>query len=453
MQKITTIDMQGLNLGDPRRNQRFVTIINNITDQPGSSIPKQSKSWYDTKAAYSFFQNDAVTLEKLAQTMKDFGASQLTGVKEVLLMHDMSNISFNNLDAEGLGYLDHKEGRGIMCYSTIAVSTEGLPLTMIYQQTWTRSLEELGKAAKRKERAFEDKESYKWFAGATEVNKVIGSDVKKIHICDRAADIFELFFHAYEEGTDLLIRACHDRKLSDSSHLWSSIAEREVQGVINLGIPDKTGKKHTIQAEVRYDLVEILRPSRSKDKYESVALTAIEIRQLGELSNEDDRLCWRLLTSLPVRALTDVLKYIRWYTYRWLIERFHYVLKSGTKIEKLQLEKASSLQKAVPVYSLAAFRIMQLVYQSRLYPDVSCEVILTKQQWITLYMLIHKNNNIPKQPPSMSQAVKWIGRLGGHLGRKSDGPPGLKTVWLGYQTLCNATSMYEIFTNGLLGNE
>ncbi|MBN8785611.1 MAG: hypothetical protein J0I84_08365 [Terrimonas sp.] len=43
----------------------------------------------------------------------------------------------------------------------------------------------------------------------------------------------------------------------------------------------------------------------------------------------------------------------------------------------------------------------------------------------------------------------WIGRLGGHLGRKSDGPPGLKTVWLGYQQLCHAASVYELMTQNL----
>jgi hypothetical protein len=149
------------------------------------------------------------------------------------------------------------------------------------------------------------------------------------------------------------------------------------------------------------------------------------------------------LTTLEVKDLNDVLKYIKWYTHRWLIERFHYVLKSGTKIEELQLKQASSLQKAIALYSIAGFRIMQLVYQSRTHPEASCELVLTKAQWHVLFVLIHRNNNIPEQPPSLAQAVMWIGRLGGHLGRKSDGPPGLKTVWLGYQRICDAASVYE----------
>ncbi|MBC7887344.1 MAG: hypothetical protein H7Z13_05600 [Ferruginibacter sp.] len=52
-------------------------------------------------------------------------------------------------------------------------------------------------------------------------------------------------------------------------------------------------------------------------------------------------------------------------------------------------------------------------------------------------MLIHKTNILPHQPPTLGEAVKWIARLGVHLRRKSDGPPELKVVWLGYQRVCD----------------
>ena len=67
---------------------------------------------------------------------------------------------------------------------------------------------------------------------------------------------------------------------------------------------------------------------------------------------------------MEIKSVSDVLQFVKWYTYRWLIERFHYVLKSGTKIEELQLKDAESLQKAIAGYSMAAFRVMQLVYES-----------------------------------------------------------------------------------------
>jgi transposase Tn5 family protein/transposase-like protein len=448
MHQITVKDFPGLDFGDIRRNDRFVSIINNVSQNPGDSIPRHSGGWYDTKATYSFFKNEDVTLVSLQKAIMSFGSVQVSDLNKILIAHDMSNISYNDLKANGLGYLDNKNGHGILCYSGIAVSEDGIPLSLIYQRTWTRPDEQLGKASKRKKIPFEQKESYEWYKGMQEVNKHLGTTIEKVHIADRGADIYELFFMAFETNTDLLIRSTHNRKLGNGSHLWDSVAEQPMAAIVELQIPDKTGKKRAaIEVAVRFHQAEILRPTTSSsNKYESVELTAIELKQNGDKQEwQEELLHWKLLTTLTVTTLADALQCVKWYCYRWLIERFHYVLKSGTKIEELQLKDADSLQKAIHTYSIAAMRIMQMVYQSRITPDISCEVVLTKEQWIALYMLIHKNNNIPDKPPTLGQAVAWIGKLGGHLGRKSDGPPGLKTVWLGYQRVCDAESFYNIF--------
>jgi hypothetical protein len=448
MHQITTADFPDLNLGDKRRNERFVSIINNISRQPGSSIPKYNESWYDTKATYEFFRNKDVCLSALQKAIESYGGNKVEGLKKVLVAHDFCQISYNNLHSEGLGYLGNKDVRGIITYNSLAISEEGIPLSLLHQDSFTRPLEDLGKAKKRKETAFENKESYHWYKGITKVNEVLGSELQKIHIADREADIYELFFCAYETNTDLLIRANRHRKLNDGSVLWDAVGSREKVATIELKIPDKTGSKRVdITVEVRYDNVEILRPRDSSNQYDSVCMSAIELRQVSPKEEwQEELLHWKLLTTLIINQLSDALQCVKWYCYRWLIERFHYVLKSGTKIEELQLEKASSLQKAIAVYSIAAMRIMQLVYQSRETPNVSCEVVLTKHEWVALYIMTHKTKILPDQPPTLGDAVKWIGRLGGHLGRKSDGPPGLKTVWLGYQRVCDAARLYEILT-------
>ena len=57
---------------------------------------------------------------------------------------------------------------------------------------------------------------------------------------------------------------------------------------------------------------------------------------------------------------------------------------------------------------------------------------LTKEQWITFYMIIHKTKEVLKEPQSIGKAIKWIGKLGGHLDMKQDGELGLKSslAWL-----------------------
>jgi len=446
MHHVTLEEFSGIDFGDIRREKRFITLINNISSQPGSSIPKQNGNWYDVKATYEFFKNDDVSLEALRKAIADYGGKQVEDEPQLLVIHDISTISFNNLEAEGLGYVAHKEGRGILCYSSMAVSPNGLPLSLLHQYTWTRPLEELGKASKRRTRNFEDKETFRWYSGMKEVNSLLGDQIHKIHIADREADIYELFFSAYEANTDLLIRAKHNRKTAEGSAVWDLVSSQPPVATVTLELPDPSGKKkQTIKAQIRYQPVKILRPASSKDQYESVDLTAIEIIEVPKKGRKkEDIIHWKLLTTLDIKSVSEALKCVKWYTYRWLIERFHYVLKSGTKIEELQLKQAESLQKAITVYSMAAFRIMQLVYKARHYPQVSCETVLTPAQWKVLCILIYKKKEIPLQPPTLYQAVMWIGKLGGHLGRKSDGPPGLKTVWIGYQQLCSATNVYEI---------
>jgi len=453
MHHVTIKDFPQLNLGDIRRNERFVSIINNVSNNPGSSIPGQNAGWYSTKATYEFYKNEDVSLNELEQIISSYGRSQVSGSNSVLIAHDFCQISYNDRAAEGLGYLANKDGRGIIAFNSIAISTSGVPLALLYQHNFIRKLEDVGKANQRAATPFEDKESYHWYNGITKTNEFLGNSIHRIHIADREADIYELFFCAYQENTDLLIRAKHNRKIKDKSLLWDAVGAEPVAATTTLIIPDKTGKKTAeIEVDIRYHQIEILRPKGSSNQYESVTMSAIELKQTSARQDwQEEELHWKLLTTLPVKGVADALQCVKWYCYRWLIERFHYVLKSGTQIEELQLKKASSLQKAIHVYSIAAMRMMQLAYQSRQTPDISCELVLTKDQWIVLYMLIHKSAKLPSQPPTLAQAALWIGKLGGHLGRKSDGPPGLKVIWTGYRRLIDAVKTYQILNPQNLG--
>jgi hypothetical protein len=453
MHKITEKEFSDLDLGDIRRNKRFITIIDNVINRPGQSILQQNEGWYNSKATYEFFKNEDVTLGKIQQAIQSYGLANINSQLDcVLVIHDTSNISYNGLDADGLGYLDNKLGRGLLLHSSMVVSTAGIPLALLYQQIWAREAEDLGKSKDRKKKPIEEKESYKWVKGITETNTLLTSTPIKVHIADREADIYELFFTKPEANTELLIRAFQDRRTTGGSYLWHDISNQPVNACIELQIPNATGhKKIATVVEVRYQKVELLCPQIKKKKYQSVEVTAIEVREPG-VEDEQNGVCWKLLTTMTVTNIDDVKKYILWYTYRWLIEGFHYVIKSGCKIEALQLKQASSLKKAIIMYSLAGFKIMEMTYQSRATPNVNCEVLLDRKEWETLYIQIHKTMVIPDTIPTLEEATKWIGKLGGHLGRKSDGPPGLKTIWRGYQRLRDLVELYLLFKVNL-GND
>ena len=94
--------------------------------------------------------------------------------------------------------------------------------------------------------------------------------------------------------------------------------------------------------------------------------------------------CWRLLTTWPVEELGDALALVEVYTRRWLVERYHYVLKSGCRIEELQLEEADRLDRALATYSLVAWRVLWLTYLARAEPESSSQLVLTEAEQAVL---------------------------------------------------------------------
>lgn len=195
----------------------------------------------------------------LQKVMMDYGVVQLEDQTKLLILHDISTISYNDLQAQGLGYLDNKHGRGILCYSSIGISPSGLLLGLLYQHIWVGSLDQLGKSSKRKQLGFEVKESYHWYQGMTTVNACIAPQVHKIHIADREDGIYELFFHSYQHQTDLLIRARHNRKIAANTALWDWMEQQPQKAAVSLDIPDKAGKnKRRVKVSVRYDRVKVL---------------------------------------------------------------------------------------------------------------------------------------------------------------------------------------------------
>ena len=97
------------------------------------------------------------------------------------------------------------------------------------------------------------------------------------------------------------------------------------------------------------------------------------------------------------------------------------------------------------MYAPAAVRIVALRDLARRHPDVPCTEALSESEWRAPWSRIHKEPpSRTTRPPSLRQAVLWIGRLGGHLGRKDDGMPGVRTLWRGWRDLQTLVVLYEI---------
>jgi len=64
-------------------------------------------------------------------------------------------------------------------------------------------------------------------------------------------------------------------------------------------------------------------------------------------------------------------------------------------------------------------------------PDLDAALLFEKDEWQAAYILNRKK--VPKSLPKLNEVILLIAVLGGFLGRKDDGEPGVKTIWLGLQ--------------------
>ncbi|PSB44702.1 IS4 family transposase, partial [Chamaesiphon polymorphus] len=149
-----------------------------------------------------------------------------------------------------------------------------------------------------------------------------------------------------------------------------------VLGQMNIEIPrnpERVLRTACLTVRAMAVKIEVPRHHKQRSKYQPIQLNIILVEEVNP-PQEAKPIRWLLLTTLPVETLAQVWQCVRWYSLRWLIERFHYTLKSGCKIEQLQLETKDRLLNALATYSIVAWRLMHLTYCARLHPEQSCEI-------------------------------------------------------------------------------
>ncbi|MFM7369302.1 MAG: IS4 family transposase, partial [Sphaerospermopsis kisseleviana] len=257
-----------------------------------------------------------------------------------MAIQDTTELNYTSHKAlSGIGYLDNKYALGLKVHSVLTVSTQGIPLGMIEQQVWSRKEEELGKSEQRKQKPTTEKESQKWLDGLKKTDSIIPSSVQVVTIADREADFYDLFACPRRQGSDFLIRATQNRCLvGGEQHLWETLESIESQGTMTVEVKrNPTRPSRTATLTIRYATITI-EPPQNRAKKEQLAPLKLQAILVTEVDppTEVEPISWLLLTTLKITNLEDVKKYVQWYCYRWLIERYHYVLKSGCGIEKLQ---------------------------------------------------------------------------------------------------------------------
>jgi hypothetical protein len=118
-------------------------------------------------------------------------------------------------------------------------------------------------------------------------------------------------------------------------------------------------KPRTATLAVRFTTLELQPPQQHPQRSNLKPVQVQVVWAMEEMPPVGEKaIAWLLLTTLEVTSFGQAERCLRWYSYRWLIERYHYTLKSGCRLEQLQLERADRLERALATYAIVAWRLL-----------------------------------------------------------------------------------------------
>jgi len=173
-------------------------------------------------------------------------------------------------------------------------------------------------------------------------------------------DISEVFDKVRQlKHTGVLVRATHDRSLDqDSQRLWGKMESQPIHFEQEIDIP-ATAKRKARHGKlaVRFCPVQLRTPYRFDNRapLNVYAVYATEI----DCPEEDDPLSWMLLTTEEVKDVEKAATILRWYTYRWRVEEYHKILKSGCHSERYRLASVG-MKTLLGFLSVIAIELLQV---------------------------------------------------------------------------------------------
>jgi len=441
------------NFGDKRLNLRFEKILNTFSVEVEDSIPQTFKQWGQIKSVYRFLSNNKVSQEAIIDAqLKSYSSLDHSGDDVVLAIHDTTELDLTgNRSQEQLGCLSYEKQRGLYLHNTLLCSVSGVPQSIFHQHYWKRDAASLGKKQQRANLPIEEKESGRWIEGIQRVQEHFKKfpSIKVIQICDREGDIYELLTMAHQDNSHYIIRSRTDRRIQDKEEkLWEQLKTQPSQGSYTIEITDRQLlQKRIATLAVRWLENIILLPPKN---YKGGTPTTVNMVYVEEVNPPQGAtpISWKLITSLPVSSFDQARTIITYYTYRWRIESFHYILKQGCKVEDLQLEQEHNLKNAISIYSLIACRLLAMMHSSREQPNASiCTIGFTKQQYAILYTYLEKNYQFKideqmKRNYTTENSTLLIGMLGGY--QKHNKGPGIKTLWRGMKEFLLILNSFDL---------
>lgn len=448
------------------------------------SIQSSCKGWAESIAAYRLLNNDKVEQSAILEPHRAAVLSRAREHECVAILQDTTELDYTRKKTlKGSGPLT-KERRGFYAHTQFAITQDRLPLGVLSTNIYAREDEDFGE--KEKHRPIEEKESYRWLEGYLECCELAAEipGTRVLSVSDREGDIYEIYDtwqRRLREGkstADWLIRGNQNRILIESNdepdsensevdddkkalRLFTKARQGRLLGEIEFEVKATRQKKKVKGTTVitqrearlvrqRITVCEVTPrpPYRKHNKLEAVTITVVLAEEIDPPVGQEP-IVWLLLTSRKITTFEQARELINYYVGRWDIEVFHRVLKTGCRIEEIQLKDSAAVKKAINLYMIVAWRIMYLTYLGRQCPELPCSVVFEEAEWKSV-VAINRAAELKKKPqkgnlkadpapnaelaePSLGEMVILVAKQGGYLGRKNDGPPGAQVMWQGLE--------------------
>lgn len=402
----------------------------------------------DVRQAYDFYNNPKVKSDKLLKPHIEKTVERVKSCTDeyILAIQDTTVFNYTSHKAKTeIGRISNsgnKDQYGLFQHNTLCVSSKNEALGLIDLQHFHN--DDFDTCISSDNRPIEDKKTMCWINALNATSERLnGSGKKIITVADRDGDFFE-FLHELKNEL-FVIRSQYDRYIGEqykTGEKLLTLLEKEDQlGEFAITINDvNTHEIKVISLKVKRLQDSYIPPSprikqsnKNKD-YQPVKINVVQAY--------NDQYCWVLLTTLPVDDLEACKQVTEIYKKRWHIEDYHKVLKTGYQVDELYLHSSlSAIKNALVMAAIAACRLYWIIYAGRIEHTATADKFFKEYEWKSLY--VYFREDFPEKIPPLSEVIIKIARMGGYKIKKVGKPPGIKTMWLGFQSFTVAAEMYH----------
>jgi hypothetical protein len=454
-----TAEFAGIELGDKRLNKRGALILEALASNPEVSVNASMKNWGDTLAAYRFFQNKNVSPEKVLEPHRQATERRMREHPVVLVVQDTTEFDFTAHPPEDVQCLNAEDRFGFYDHTHLAITPRKLCLGVIGSEQFDRAPGTLGKGRGRKYLPIEEKESWRWLTGyrlACQFKQQLGA-TQIISVADCEADIYEIFVEVRRQTNpaDFIIRARENRCTPErdprqAGRVFHKVRDKLAESPVRLRrvIPlPQTPKRQARQAELEIRAATIeLKPPDPRGTLPRVTQQFVQVREVNG-PGDNTEVSWLLMTNLPVETEEDILRVVDYYVARWIVEVYFRTLKTGCRVERIQLETLDRVKNCLAFYKIIAWRIIYLTYLNRTTPNLPCTAVFDDCEWKSVWM-VTKKKPLPENPPTLSEFVPMLASLGGYNNRRSDPPPGPQVLWIAMRRMLDFATAWLDFGPG-----